>query len=260
MPDPDLNVIELGETGPLVAFCHGLFGQGRNWMQIGKELSQTYRVLLVDMPDHGRSAWTDAVDYLAYADRVAGLFSADDPVTLVGHSMGGKIAMTLALQHPELVARLCVVDVAPVTYDNTREFTGYVRAMRALDLASLDSRADADSAMKADVPDDRVRSFLLQNLRRDGGAWRWQMNLEVLGDHLPDLGGWPADRLGGTTYDGRVLWVGGDRSSYVTAEHAEAMDRWFPRNRRVTIKGAGHWVHSERPETFLAVLRHFLDG
>ncbi len=260
MPDPDLNVIELGETGPPVAFCHGLFGQGRNWMQIGKELSQTSRVLLVDMPDHGRSAWTGDVDYLAYADRVAGLFSAEDPVVLVGHSMGGKIAMTLALQHPELVARLCVVDVAPVTYDNTREFTGYVRAMRALDLSSLDSRSDADAAMKADVPDDRVRSFLLQNLRRDADGWRWQMNLEVLGDHLLELGGWPADRLDGTTYDGRVLWVGGDRSPYITEAHAEAMHRWFPRNRRVTIKGAGHWVHSERPETFLAVLRQFLDG
>ena len=108
MPDPDLHVTELGETGSTVVFCHGLFGQGRNWTQIGKELAQDHRVRLVDMPNHGRSEWVDTLDYLDLADRVAGLFSDEDPVTLVGHSMGGKIAMVLALRRPELVERLCV--------------------------------------------------------------------------------------------------------------------------------------------------------
>jgi pimeloyl-ACP methyl ester carboxylesterase len=166
----------------------------------------------------------------------------------------------LALQHPELVERLCVVDVSPVTYDNTREFAGYIAAMRGLDLAALESRGDADDRLRDDVPNDTVRSFLLQNLRRDGDSWRWQANLEVLGDQLAELGEWPEDRLSDVSaYEGRVLWVGGDRSDYVREEYAEAMDRWFPRNRRVTIKGAGHWVHSEEPETFLAVLRRFLE-
>jgi pimeloyl-ACP methyl ester carboxylesterase len=255
-------VTELGQTGSTVVFCHGLFGQGRNWTQIGKELAQDHRVRLVDMPNHGRSEWVDKVDYLDLADRVARLFSDDDPVTLVGHSMGGKIAMVLALRRPELVERLCVVDVSPVTYDNgTREFAGYIEAMRGLDLDALERRGDADEALRDAVPNETVRAFLLQNLRREGDSWRWQVNLEVLGDELGELGSWPEDQLSDVqSYDGRVLWVGGDRSDYVREEYAEAMDRWFPRNRRVTIKGAGHWVHSEEPETFLAVLRRFLEN
>lgn len=259
MATPDLHVSELGESGPVVAFCHGLFGQGKNWTRAGKALAEEHRVRLVDMPNHGRSAWTADLDYLDLADRVAELFAADDPVTLVGHSMGGKIAMALALRHPELVDRLCVVDVSPVTYDNNREFAGYVAAMRRLDLDTLERRSEADDQLRAEVPDDTVRSFLLQNLRRENEAWRWQVNLQVLGDQLAELGGWPADRLDGVApYDGRVLWIGGDRSRYVRGEHADEMGRWFPRTQRVTIKGAGHWVHSEQPDVFLAVLQRFL--
>jgi pimeloyl-ACP methyl ester carboxylesterase len=249
VPDTDLHVTRLGESGSTVAFCHGLFGQGKNWTQIGKELAREHRVLLLDMPNHGRSEWVDTIDYLDLAGRVAGLFSAEDPVALVGHSMGGKISMVLALQHPELVERLCVVDVSPVTYDNTREFAGYIDAMRGLDLSALERRSDADEGLRDAVPNDTVRSFLLQNLRREGDSWRWQVNLQVLGDQLAEL----------SPYEGPVLWVGGDHSDYVREEYAESMDRWFPRNRRVTIKGAGHWVHSEEPATFLAVLDRFLD-
>jgi pimeloyl-ACP methyl ester carboxylesterase len=260
VPDPDLHVNRLGESGSTVAFCHGLFGQGKNWTQIGKELAREHRVLLLDMPNHGRSEWVDTIDYLDLAGRVAGLFSAEDPVALVGHSMGGKISMVLALQHPELVERLCVVDVSPVTYDNTREFAGYIDAMRGLDLSALERRSDADEGLRDAVPNDTVRSFLLQNLRREGDSWRWQVNLQVLGDQLPELGGWPEETLAELSpYEGPVLWVGGDHSDYVREEYAESMDRWFPRNRRVTIKGAGHWVHSEEPATFLAVLDRFLD-
>ena len=200
-----------GRPAPPSSFCHGLFGQGRNWNQIGKQLARDHRVLLVDMPNHGRSEWVDTIDYLDLADRVAGLFSADDPVTLVGHSMGGKIAMVLALRRPELVERLCVVDVSPVTYDNTREFAGYIGAMRGLDLAALERRSDADDRLRDDVPNDTVRSFLLQNLRREGDSWRWQVNLEVLGDQLAELGGWPEERLSDVSPVRRSGALGGRR-------------------------------------------------
>lgn len=251
----------LGDHGSRVVFLHGLFGQGRNWTQIGKVLAEGHRVLLVDLPHHGRSGWEDGFDYLEVADRVAGLLDAGDPATLVGHSLGGKVAMVLALQHPELVERLCVVDVSPVAYDHLSEFEKYVAAMRGLDLSSLHQRGDADAALTPAVPDDTVRAFLLQNLRRDGDRWRWQANLEVLGAALPVIGGWPESRLAGLPpYRGAVLWVAGARSAYVTPEYAPAMDRWFPTNRKVTLKDAGHWVHSEQPQVFLEVLRRFVDG
>ncbi len=254
-----LHTTELGESGSLVVFCHGLFGQGKNWTGAGKQLAADHRVLLVDMPHHGRSAWSDRFDYVEAADEVAGLMSPDDPVALVGHSMGGKIAMLVALRHPELVERLCVVDVSPVGYAHGSEFAGYIEAMQAIDLTALERRGDADTQLVEAVPNDTVRSFLLQNLRHHGDDWSWQANLDVLGRDLDALSAWPDEQLTGTEpYPGPVLWLGGERSAYIQDEYAGSMDRWFPRNRRVTIKGAGHWVHSERPAVFLEVLRRFL--
>ena len=258
-----LHTTELGDQGPRLVLCHGLFGQGKNWTQIAKAFADRHRVTLVDMPHHGRSAWSDSFSYVDMADQVAALLDDADPVTLVGHSMGGKAAMVLALRHPRLVARLCVVDVAPVAYAHGSEFRGYVRAMQALDLATLQSRADADEALAPAVPSVSVRSFLLQNLRRDGSGpaqgWRWQPNLDVLGRDLDAVAGWPEDEVAGSTpYDGAVLWVAGATSPYVAPEHAPAMEQLFPRVRRVTVKGAGHWVHSEQPEVFVQVLERFL--
>ena len=251
----------LGDGGSRVVFLHGLFGQGRNWTQIGKALADRHRVLLVDLPHHGRSGWEADFDYLRVADQVAALLDAADPVALVGHSLGGKVAMVLALRHPELVERLCVVDVSPVVYDHLSEFEKYVAAMRGLDLGSLKERGEADAALVAAVPDPTVRGFLLQNLRRDGDTWRWQANLEVLGAALSTIGGWPESRLAGLPpYAGPVLWVAGARSPYVRPEYAAAMDRWFPGNRKVTVKDAGHWVHSEQPEVFGEVLRRFVEA
>lgn len=251
----------IGDQGSRVVFTHGLFGQGRNWTQIAKALADQHRVLLVDLPHHGRSTWEDSFDYLRIADQVAGLLDVDDPAALVGHSLGGKVAMVLALRHPELVERLCVVDVSPVAYDHLSEFQHYVAAMRGLTLDTLSGRRDADAALAEAVPDATVRSFLLQNLRRAGDGWRWQVNLDVLGRALPVIGGWPEDQLAGVPpYLGPVLWIAGSRSSYVTPAYAGAMDHWFPGNRLVTVKGAGHWVHSEKPEVFLEVLRRFLDA
>jgi len=255
-----LHTTELGTSGSRVVFCHGLFGQGRNFTAIAKQLADGHRVTLVDMPDHGRSPWSDRFDYLAAADQVAGLLAADDPVALVGHSMGGKIAMLVALRHPELVDRLVVVDVSPVAYDHATEFDGYITAMRAIDLEALESRAQAEDALREAVRSPTVRGFLLQSLRREHDHWRWLLNLELLGRDLDDITGWPEAALADTpAYDGPVLWVGGADSAYVQPDYAAAMDRWFPRNRRVTVKGAGHWVHSERPEVFVEVLRRFLD-
>jgi pimeloyl-ACP methyl ester carboxylesterase len=259
-----LHATELGESGSRVVFCHGLFGQGRNFTGIAKALADEHRVTLVDMPDHGQSPWSDHFDYLAAADQVAELLGAgaggqDDPVALVGHSMGGKISMLVALRHPELVERLVVVDVAPVPYDHASEFEGYITAMRAIDLDTLQRRSEAEDALREAVPNPTVRGFLLQSLRRDGDHWRWQLNLELLGRDLDAVTDWPEAALAGTApYDGPVLWVGGADSAYVHADYVEAMDRWFPHNRRVTIKGAGHWVHSEQPAVFIEVLRRFL--
>jgi pimeloyl-ACP methyl ester carboxylesterase len=248
-----------------VVFLHGLFGQGRNWTTIAKALADDHRITLVDLPHHGRSPSAERFDYVDVVDQVAELLDAADPAAVVGHSLGGKVAMLLALLHPDLVERLVVADMSPVRYGATAGgLARYARALLDLDLSAVTSREDAERLLEPEVPDPTIRSFLLQNLRRDATArwgWRWQPNLEVLERDLPVIADWPEDRLAGVpAYDGPVLWLAGGRSDYVREEYAEAMDRWFPRNRKVVMKQAGHWLHSEQPELFTEILRRFLDG
>lgn len=259
-----LHHTALGTTGSRVVFVHGLFGQGKNWTQIAKQLTPQHRVQLIDLPQHGRSPWSEHFDFVEAAEQITEVLPVDEPVSLVGHSLGGKVAMVLALLHPERIERLCVADVSPVTYPGGREFPGLIAAMRSLDLSQVVQRSDADRLLSAGVENTTVRSFLLQNLRRDPSAphgWSWQLNLAALDRDLDVIGSWPEEQLAGRApYDGPVLWLAGGRSDYVRPEYGAAMDRWFPRNRKVTIKNAGHWLHSEQPAIFVEVLRRFLSG
>jgi pimeloyl-ACP methyl ester carboxylesterase len=270
-----LHARTLGETGPRVVFVHGLFGQGRNWTTIAKGLADRSRVTLVDLPNHGHSPWTERVDYLDMAELLAAeLESCGEPATLVGHSMGGKVAMQLALRRPELLRALVVVDIAPVEYpvaggrtddpdEEASPFAAFIAAMQAVDLDRLTTREEADAALREAVPSRMVRSFLLQSLVRDGvgadGGWRWRLNLDLLGRDLEELRGFP-DPPPGATFDGPVLWIAGANSHYVLPEDRARMDELFPHTRLVKIKGAGHWVHSEQPEVFLETLRRFLES
>lgn len=242
---------------PTIAFLHGLFGQGKNFNGIAKALLPDVRSLLIDLPDHGRSPWTDTVDLESWADDVAATLRerATPPVHLVGHSLGGKVAMLLALRHPELIDRLVVVDISPVPSRTVGQFEHLLGALATLDVATLSSRGEADGELAPLIPDATVRAFLLQNLHRDGDRWAWRANLASLRDSLDVIGGFPPTD---TTFDGPVLWVRGERSDYITDDDTEAMRALFPRAVAVTVKGAGHWVHSEKPDAFTATLRRFL--
>src|ERR1700712_4397414 len=203
--DVRLAARTVGETGPHVVFVHGLFGQGKNWTTIAKGLSENHRVTLIDLPNHGHSPWTDRVDYADCAGLpAAGLELRGEPVTLVGHSMGGKVAMTLALRRPELLRALVVVDIAPSVYpisggrtddpdEEASPFAAYIEAMRALDLDTLERRQAAADALRSVVPSRMVRGFLLQSLVRDGigtdGGWRGRLHVELLERELGGLAG-----------------------------------------------------------------------
>ncbi len=260
-----LHTMPVGTAGPRVAFLHGLFGQGRNWTQIAKCLAgpdgTRARCLLVDLPDHGRSPWSDEFSYEAYAGAVAATLQAaapGEPWVLVGHSLGGKVAMVTTLTHPELVRSLVVVDIAPKDYGDLDRFVHYIEAMRALPLNELSGRGDAEERFARVEPDPGVRGFLLQNLRRHGDTWSWQANLELLARDAARgsesrIADFPA--TGAPAWDGPVVWhVGGD-SGYVRDEDGEAMRALFPRTRMVTVRGVGHWVHSQAPEVVTETLR-----
>lgn len=258
---PDLHTTEVGSTGPRVVFLHGLFGQGRNFTSAAKALEPDLRSVLVDLPNHGRSAWTGSVDYTEVADAVAAHLEAtyDGPAHLVGHSMGGKVAMVLALRHPHLVDRLVVVDIAPAPSDGAGEFEHLLDSLATVDLSALTRRSDADEQLVERIGNERVRGFLLQNLRStpDGG-FRWQADLDLLRRDLAVIGGFPLEQLEGRVFDHPVLWMAGERSPYVQPDHEATMRALFPRTVTLTVKGAGHWVHSEQPEAFVSALRVFL--
>jgi pimeloyl-ACP methyl ester carboxylesterase len=251
-----LAVTRVGEEPISYVFLHGLLGQGKNWSTIAKALLPSGS-LLVDLPDHGRSPWSEDVSYESMAEAVIDLLrdvAALAPVTLVGHSMGGKVAMLVALAQPELVGRLAVVDISPAER-NAGEFVRYLDAMLAMDLSRIATRADADAQLVSAAPDLVVRGFLLQGLQRTAAGWAWQPNLHGLRRGLSRIGGWPT--VSGT-YDGPVLWLGGERSDYVSRDQLPAMRALFPRVRLVVVKGAGHWVHADQPAVVAETIRHWV--
>lgn len=254
-----LNALYVGHGHPRVAFLHGLFGQGKNWKAIANGLQPELDSILFDLPNHGRSGWTDAFSYTSMADRVADCISGrfDGPAVVVGHSMGGKTAMMLALRHPQLVRALVVVDIAPDNSSHGYGFEQLTEAMRHAHLDGVTDRAQVDAELAKSIPDDKVRSFLLQNLHRTMGGFRWQPNLELISASLPLISGWDVP-AGVRPFEKPVLWMRGAESDYVRDEHVRPMTRMFPRTELVTIPGAGHWVNADAPGAVIEALREFL--
>ena len=245
-----------GAARPPVVIAHGLFGSARNWGAIARALASDRAVVAVDMRNHGQSAWDERHSYADLAADLAEVLEAEGaPVDLIGHSMGGKAAMALALTRPDLVRRLAVIDIAPVAYGHTQQ--GYIDAMRGLDVEGLTGRAEADRRLAAAVPDPGVRGFLLQSLDLRADPPRWRLNLDALEGNMEAILGWPAP---GGRFEGPALFLAGGASDYVQAEHRPAIRAAFPAARIARIPGAGHWLHAEAPEATADTLRAFLDA
>lgn len=258
-----IHSVRIGEDDALgrVVFIHGLFGRGKNFTTLAKGLETEMVSLLVDAPNHGESAWTEHFDYIEMADLIAAHlradFASDRAVDIVGHSMGGKIAMVLALRHPDIVRRLIVLDIAPTAATDSRgQFQHLLGTLTQLDLSTITRRPEASAAIREQIPEAGLRGFLLQNLKQSDDGFYWEPNLNMLYAELETIMGFP--ELNDLAYNGPVLWVGGGRSNYVRDEDEEVMRTLFPKTVRMTIKDAGHWVHSEKPEETLAAIKLFL--
>ena len=251
-----LNTVEAGTGGgPPLVILHGLFGSARNWGAIGRRLSARHRVLAMDLRNHGASPRAAAMDYASMAGDVAEATEAAGaaPAAVLGHSMGGKAAMAMALTRPELVSRLLVADIAPVPYPPRQ--ARIVAAMRAVPLRPGLTRREADAALQAEgVQDAATRAFLLQNLRFEGDAPEWRCGLDEIAAAMADIEGFPdfASR-----YEGPTLFLLGERSDYVRPEHRPRIRELFPAARFLTLRGTGHWLHAEKPEEFVAVAEAF---
>jgi esterase len=251
-----LHAVERGEGKPL-ALLHGLFGQATNFGTVQRRLAVGRRVIALDLRNHGASPRAPRMDYPDMAEDVLETLRALEalPAVLVGHSMGGKVAMAAALEAPAAVARLLVVDIAPVPYDHVRGHADFLAAMSALDLHPGLTRAEADAALAEAVPSTETRGFLLQNLRV-GAAPAWRLNLPAIASSLPALVGWPD--LEGARYGGPTLFLSGARSDYVSPAYRPAIRALFPAARFVALKGAGHWIHADDPDGFVSVVEAFV--
>lgn len=242
---------------PTLLIVHGLFGSARNWGAIAKRMSQSRKVVSVDMRNHGASPFFDSHSYADMAQDLATVIEAEGaPMDVMGHSMGGKAAMVLALTRPELVHRLVIADIAPVAYDHSQ--SGYIRAMRALPLEDLHTRTQASARFAPLVPEASVRAFLLQSLDLKAHPPCWRLNLDVLEREMDAITGWPDDAAY-RPFTGPTLFLSGGASDYVSATHRPVIRALFPAARMAKLPGAGHWLHAEKPRDFEQTLRVFLD-
>jgi pimeloyl-ACP methyl ester carboxylesterase len=240
---------------PTLVIAHGLFGSGRNWGVIARNLATRRDVVAVDMRNHGGSFRADSQSYADMAGDLAKVVGGLGEADVLGHSMGGKAAMQLALTHGALVRRLVVADIAPVAYGHDQ--SRHITAMRSLDLTGLSSRMEADRRLAFVIEDPGLRAFFLQSLDLKADPPVWRLNLDVLEAEMAGIVGWP-----GTAgrFDRPVLFLTGSESQYVRQEHREIIRALFPAARFAKLIGAGHWLHADRPREFEATVRVFLDA
>ncbi|MCB0534587.1 MAG: alpha/beta fold hydrolase [Lewinellaceae bacterium] len=250
----ELFAREFGQGDPIV-ILHGLFGFSDNWQTVAKALADHHLVITPDLRNHGRSPHLPSHTYPEMAEDLKAflehhwIFST----VLIGHSMGGKVAMQFALEYPDMVDKLVVVDIAPgPASDNHSDI---YEALLGLDLSRVNTRQEADDLLKKSIPEFGVRQFLLKNITRNtDGSYAWKMNLPVLWKAYPDiLGG-----VSGPAFDKPVLFIRGSKSAYIKDSDFALIKSLFPQAEIATIEGAGHWVHADKPEALLAVLRQFL--
>lgn len=239
---------------PPLLIVHGLFGSARNWGVIARRMAQDREVVAVDMRNHGSSPHHPTQSYADMAQDLAEVITANGGhMDVMGHSMGGKASMVLALQHGELVNRLIVADIAPIAYGHDQSH--HIQAMRSLDLANLTVRSEADSRLSAVIDDPSLRAFFLQSLDLKAKPPRWRLNFDVLEAEMPKIVGWP--EIAGQ-FDGPVLFLSGANSSYVKSEYRTTIKSLFPNARFAKLPDTGHWLHAEKPREFEETMRVFL--
>ncbi len=248
-----LNYRKIGEGYPTY-ILHGVFGSSDNWQTVGKMLGESFEVYLIDQRNHGNSPHSDLFNYEVMANDLIELMNDlnHDKVNVIGHSMGGKVAMELATTHPEKLNKLVVVDIAPKYYPPHHQEV--LAGFKSVRLNEIRSRGEAEDDMSKIIKDFGVRQFLLKNLKRDSDGFRWKINLQTIEENIENVGvGLENSKI----YNGDTLFIAGSESKYITTEDQIVISMHFPNNRIITIEGAGHWVHAEKPrELFDEVLNY----
>ena len=261
-----------GEAAPPLVIVHGLYGASDNWVSIARDLSDRFEVFVVDQRNHGQSPHAAQHDYPSMREDLREFMDLQGikKAVLIGHSMGGKTVMSFAEAWPERVQALISVDIAPKSYRNlalasrtAANHTSMIDAMMKLDLSKIESREDADQALATSIGSERIRSFLLKNLRREnGGGFQWRINLEAISNNLEAIFE-GMDREAIAARDGitgfPALFISGGNSEYIRTTDLQLIRDIFPTAEVVSVPGAGHWVHAEQPALLVKTIRYFLD-
>ena len=241
-------------ANPKLLILHGLFGSSANWRSVARRLSSSHKVFCLDLRNHGQSPWHDDMSYPAMARDVV-QFMLDNHLqgsAVIGHSMGGKTAMMLAQEQNIELAKLLVVDIAPVTYRYTH--LDMIDAMQAIDFTTVTSRKQIDDLLSVRIPDPATRQFLTQNLKKDGDYYSWRINLDAIRQNMYSLISYEND----LTSPVDALFVAGSNSNYIGHEYHSEVFKRFPGARIETIENSGHWLHAEQPARFIALCNSFL--
>ncbi len=251
----ELNYKSFGEGYPII-ILHGLFGTLDNWQTIAKKLAEKYSVYIIDQRNHGRSPHDDAFDYGVMADDLQAFMESNwiYEAHIIGHSMGGKTAMQFALNYPDLVNQLVVVDIAPKAYEGGHQTI--FEALLSLDLTKITSRKEADELLQPKIKEFGVRQFLLKNLtRQKAGGFKWKMNLPIIYQNYEHI---LSAIESEDAFDHPTLFIRGGTSDYVKAEDMAPIKTLFPSAELATVAKAGHWVHAVAPDTLLELVVDFL--
>ena len=253
-----LRYQQFGQGRPLM-ILHGLFGSGRNWQGLARALASSYQVITPDLRNHGQSPHADRMSYRAMAADIIALARQLKlkEALLLGHSMGGKVAMTAMLTEPDYFKACIIIDIAPVNYEH--DFSALAEAMLKLPLAEIKDRSQAEARLAVTISDAALRRFILQNLVRIGGGLRWRVNLAGIRAELDTLRGFPPP-LSGKPCPAPSLFIGGAESDYAIDRDRAAIVRYFPAARIKMIAGAGHWPHADKPAEFLRAVSAFIGG
>lgn len=250
-----LHFRKFGKGHPLFVL-HGVFGSADNWQTLAKYFAEQFTVYLIDQRNHGNSPHDDVMTYDAMVEDLATLMN-DEGLTsihLLGHSMGGKTAMTFSMKYPEKLNKMIVVDIAPKYYPPHHQqiFEGF----HAIDLATLESRKEAEEIMASKIRDIGVRQFILKNLTRNtSNQFEWKVNLKVIEENIEIIGeGLSTDQK----WSGEALFISGGKSQYILPEDEIIIKNYYPNAEIKTIEGAGHWVHAEKPQELLNLVLAFL--
>jgi esterase len=253
---PELHYSTAGSGEPLL-ILHGLFGSSKNWHSHMRRFAEDFEVFSIDLRNHGQSFHAEQMDYSLMAADVAQLVThlQLENCRVIGHSMGGKVAMALAILNPGLLSRMIVADIAPVAYQHSHD--PLIDPILALDLRNVESRAQVDQGLQAAITDASLRAFLMQNLVREAGEWRWRVNWSVIQREMSSLTGF-VPLSDDWSCDLPSLFLRGANSDYVGEVEAAVIKKRFPASRLETIADAGHWLHAEQPLQFARLAKDFL--